>query len=68
MRSMNTYKAPQAIKAAGGFKAVAQEFGITWQAVQKWSQKQVPAERVPKLARLSGFAVEELRPDVFKDL
>jgi len=64
---MKQNKANQAIHAAGGFKAVAQEFGISWQAVHKWSLKQVPAERVPELARLSGVPPRQIRPDVFQD-
>lgn len=62
---MITKNASLAIMEAGGYKPVAEHFGISWQAVQKWARTRVPAERVPALAKLSGVPAKDIRPDVF---
>lgn len=44
-----------AIMAAGGFEAVAQEFGITHWAVREWDKhRRVPPERIRRLCDLGG--------------
>ena len=59
----------KAIKYLGGRRAVADELGITYQAVDKWSSN-LPAERARDLATLSKakFTLEQLRPDLFPDV
>jgi len=59
----------KAIKYLGGRRAVADELGITYQGVDKWSAN-LPAERARDLAKLSKgkFTLEQLRPDLFPDV
>lgn len=61
----------KARKAVGGSSALARlltEFGepITSQAISQW--KRVPADRAHDVARLTGVAVHELRPDLWPSL
>ena len=44
---------------------IAAVFGITRGAVAQWSK--VPAERVVKVAEITGTQPHELRPDVFPE-
>ena len=44
-----------------GINRLARELGITSGAVAKW--KEIPLERVPEVARLTGFSRRLLRPD-----
>ena len=55
----------EAIRLAGGPRAVARHFQISPQAVSKW--KVVPETRCLPLARLIGWrvSVNHMRPDVF---
>ena len=56
----------QAIKIVGA-KAIADACdGISVQAVHKWADGNVPADRCPTIERLTngGVRCEELRPDV----
>jgi DNA-binding transcriptional regulator YdaS (Cro superfamily) len=53
----------KAIKAAGGPVAFANALGINRQAV--WAWKQIPAERIIEIERLTGVPREELRPDLY---
>jgi len=62
---MDKNKTREAIHRAGGCSAVARLFGVSRQAVLKWTYKRIPAERVVMLAKASGFDPRELRPDVF---
>ena len=64
---MDTIDITAIVKRAGGDQAVAQAFGISWQAVQLWRKSRVPAERVLKLSQLSGVEPNYIRPDVFGD-
>jgi len=63
--STNLTPAAEAIERAGGRHAVAQALGISYQAVYQWEFKQIPAERVPALAAMSGIPAELLRPDLY---
>ena len=59
-------KTPALLKAltvAGSATALADKIGITRAAVSQW--KQVPAERVLEVERLTGVPRYELRPDIF---
>jgi DNA-binding transcriptional regulator YdaS (Cro superfamily) len=53
----------KAIELAGGARATARHFAITHQVVLRW--KIAPAKRARELARLSGVAKEDLRPDLY---
>jgi len=64
---MSTNKTREAIHRAGGCSAVARLFGVSRQAVLKWTYTQVPAERARKLAKAAQLPPEMLRPDVFED-
>jgi DNA-binding transcriptional regulator YdaS (Cro superfamily) len=54
-----------ALKVAGGVTVVAEELGLSKQAVSQWDQ--CPAEHVLKLEELTRGVVTRyrLRPDVF---
>jgi hypothetical protein len=53
----------QVFQAAGGRKAVAEALRIKVPSTYSW--KQVPAERVLVLSRMSGMPPHKLRPDIF---
>ncbi len=36
-------------------------------AIVQWADNQVPAERIFKVAKLTGIPIEQLRPDLFRD-
>ena len=61
---MNAMK--QAISLVG-LNALARGLGITHQAVRKFEQSRVPAERVIDVAMLTGWKVtpHQLRPDLY---
>ena len=50
------------IAKAGGAVALARALGIKHSSVCDW--RQVPAERLPEVARLTGIPPHELRPDL----
>jgi DNA-binding transcriptional regulator YdaS (Cro superfamily) len=53
------------IRAKRGMLAkIAHDIGQTRAAVAKW--KQVPAERVVEVERITGIPREKLRPDLFR--
>jgi DNA-binding transcriptional regulator YdaS (Cro superfamily) len=41
---------------------IARELGVTRPAILKW--RQVPAERLPEVERITGIPRHELRPDI----
>jgi DNA-binding transcriptional regulator YdaS (Cro superfamily) len=45
---------------------LSEQLGVTPGAVTQWADKQVPAERMFQIARLTGIPVQDLRPDVVK--
>lgn len=51
-----------AIRAAGGKRALARKLGIDHKAVCGW--RRVPEARLYEVARLTGVAAEDLRPDL----
>ena len=51
--------------AAGGVTKIANQLGISYQAVQQWGKKGVPANRVLKLEELSGVSRTKIRPDLY---
>lgn len=55
----------QAIKNAGGIKAVAEHFGIEVPAIYQWMTRKAPAARVLALEELTGVSRHALRPDIF---
>lgn len=52
------------VAAFGSQRLMAAALGVTAQSVTKW-RKQVPAERVLEIERLTGISRHEIRPDVF---
>lgn len=51
-----------------GLKRLAEELGVTYQAVRKWERSRVPAERCAAIQRATGNQVmrHDLRPDLFE--
>jgi len=47
----------------GGVVALSTLLGLSRGAVSQWDQ--VPLERVPEVAKLTGYSREQLRPDYF---
>lgn len=48
-----------------GLTKLAEACKVTPQAVSKWLQNGVPAERVLDVERVTGVSRHELRPDIF---
>lgn len=50
-----------------GLKYLADELGVTYQAIRKWEKSRVPAERCRAVAKATGnrVTIQELRPDLF---
>ena len=55
----------KAIKIKGDFRAFGRALGVSHQAVKKWTQSHIPAERVLAVEALTGVPREELRPDIY---
>jgi TorA maturation chaperone TorD len=53
----------EAIRAAGGVRALAQKIGISQPSVSNWTR--VPAERVSAVEAVTGVSRAILRPDLF---
>ena len=54
------------IKRAGGVYRVAEECGVTRQAVEQWiSFNRIPAERALTVARMAQARPSEVRPDLY---
>ena len=61
---MNPLK--QSIAAAGGMKAMAENLGVRYQAIQQWlARGRPPAERCLAIEKLTGVSRYDLRPDVY---
>jgi len=43
---------------------LAHALGVTPGAITQWADKQVPAERVFQVSRITGIPIEKLRPDI----
>jgi DNA-binding transcriptional regulator YdaS (Cro superfamily) len=54
------------IKGLGGPTVVAEALGLTPQAVNKWRNGQIPAERAVEMERVFGVPRHLLRPDLFR--
>jgi DNA-binding transcriptional regulator YdaS (Cro superfamily) len=53
------------IRAQKGLMSqIAAELGIVRGAVNQW--RRVPAERVPEVARITGYSRHQLRPDLWE--
>jgi TorA maturation chaperone TorD len=52
-----------AIRAAGGVRALAQKIGISQPSVSNWTR--VPADRITAVEAVTGVSREVLRPDLF---
>jgi len=52
-----------AIKAVGGYSALAAILGLTKASVHQW--KRVPAERVLAVEAATGVSRQQLRPDLY---
>ena len=54
------------IERAGGIYRVAEELGVTRQAIEQWiGADRIPAERVLAVARLAQARPSEIRPDIY---
>lgn len=53
----------RAAEALGGVPKLAEELGISRQAIYQW--RAIPLEHVAKIERLTKIPLRELRPDVF---
>jgi DNA-binding transcriptional regulator YdaS (Cro superfamily) len=53
----------KALEAVGGPVALAKKLRITSQAISQWDK--VPPFQVLKVARITGIAPHELRPDLY---
>jgi len=53
----------------GSYSAVGAAFGVSGEAVRKWEQHGVPAERVMAIEEATDFEVSrhELRPDLYPE-
>jgi DNA-binding transcriptional regulator YdaS (Cro superfamily) len=54
----------EAVKAAGGVRALGRMLGTSHTAIMRWDQ--VPALRVLEVERLTGVSKERLRPDLYR--
>lgn len=55
----------RAAAAVGGVRPLAKLCHVTYQAVQKWIDSRIPAERVLEVERHTGVSRHELRPDLY---
>lgn len=62
---MENLSLKKAIKAAGSQSELARKLELTPQAVQGWTKKGLPAERVIQVERETGVSRHELRPDIY---
>lgn len=62
---MQKHPVELAADAVGSQKALAKLLEITPQAVSKWKEDKIPAERVLDVERVSGVRRALLRPDLF---
>src|SRR3954471_13621714 len=53
----------EAIRRAGGQKALARELGVAKQAIQQW--KRCPPVRVLEVERITGVFRHDLRSDIY---
>jgi DNA-binding transcriptional regulator YdaS (Cro superfamily) len=53
----------EAIRAAGGFHALARHLGISHNAVLDW--RRTPPARVIAIEKLTGVSRHRLRPDIY---
>ena len=60
MLSMET---KQVIEKAGGARFLAQELGVTTQAVYDW--KKVPYKHLFKVSKMAKVKPEDVRPEMF---
>jgi DNA-binding transcriptional regulator YdaS (Cro superfamily) len=54
----------EAIERAGSLAKLAQQLGISKQAIHKW--RRAPAERIVEIERVTGVERERLRPDLYR--
>jgi DNA-binding transcriptional regulator YdaS (Cro superfamily) len=59
--------AASAIEAAGGSAKLSRAIGRTLSTVNDWKKSRVPAAHLPRVAQLSGQAMEAIRPDLFAE-
>jgi DNA-binding transcriptional regulator YdaS (Cro superfamily) len=53
----------EAIKAAGGIRALARKVGVKHNAILKW--RRIPPLRVHQVEKITGIPRSVLRPDVY---
>lgn len=55
----------EAIKQAGGVRALARQLEITAPAIIAWREVGVPVRRVLAIEKLTGVSRHDLRPDIY---
>jgi DNA-binding transcriptional regulator YdaS (Cro superfamily) len=53
----------EVFKKAGGQVKLARHFNVSRAAICQW--RRVPAERCIEVSKLTGIALNELRPDIY---
>jgi DNA-binding transcriptional regulator YdaS (Cro superfamily) len=54
-----------AVKKAGGRKAVSVALNVKTETVRQWEIRKIPAERAVELEKISGVHRSYLRPDLW---
>lgn len=54
-----------AARAVESQKTLAGLLGVTPQAITKWKNSRIPAERVLDIERVTGVSRHDLRPDIY---
>jgi DNA-binding transcriptional regulator YdaS (Cro superfamily) len=52
------------ISKRGAAVLIADAMGVSHSTVMRWARRQVPAARLPELARVTGIPARDLRPDL----
>ena len=55
----------EAIRCAGGVRALGRLLGINYQLISHWKKRRVPAEWVLRLEHITGVSRHDLRPDIY---
>ena len=63
---MNTINLSHLLHDKGlSLAALAREIGVNKSTVTRWAKRNIPAERVAEVSKVTGLKMHELRPDIF---